>query len=298
MKRFATATLIVAWIIVRFASPVLAQHGASHGGGFSGHAGSSVHGGFSAPAARGGFGARPSTPPAAFQHLNITPAPHYNFAPQRYGSNVRPIYSTGRPIDARNFARGSQGNALNHSSYPDRSQHRRPYDPYRGRDGRFDRDGRRFPYIYSAWPAWYNPYPFGYGNYLDLDDGSYDDSSAAQANAPQQNAPQDYPEDGYGPPADQAGPALPPWPGPNAQQPAQQPAAPLQNSEAVTLVFNDGHPSEQIHNYLLTPGTLYVLDQHRREIPTNRIDMAATVKANREAGVDFKLPRASSQTAQ
>jgi hypothetical protein len=57
----------------------------------------------------------------------------------------------------------------------------------------------------------------------------------------------------------------------------------------VTLVFKDGRPAEHIHNYLLTRTTLYVQDGRRREIPVDELDLAATVKVNHEAGVDFQL---------
>lgn len=61
--------------------------------------------------------------------------------------------------------------------------------------------------------------------------------------------------------------------------------------ETVTLIFNNGQPSEQIQNYLATRTTLTVIDgTHRRDIPVADLDLAATVKANRDAGVDFQLP--------
>jgi hypothetical protein len=69
-------------------------------------------------------------------------------------------------------------------------------------------------------------------------------------------------------------------------RPAPAPAS----EEAVTLIFKDGRPPEQIHNYLLTRSTLYVGDQLRRAIPTDQLDLVATAKANQEAGVDFQLP--------
>lgn len=64
----------------------------------------------------------------------------------------------------------------------------------------------------------------------------------------------------------------------------------LYDSDAVTLVFKDGRPPETIHNYALTRSTLYVTDGRRREIPVADLDLAATEKANREAGVSFELP--------
>jgi hypothetical protein len=63
--------------------------------------------------------------------------------------------------------------------------------------------------------------------------------------------------------------------------------------EAVTLIFEDGRPSEQIHNYILTPKMLYVQDDHHRVIPVDQIDLASTETANLKAGVEFRLPTAS-----
>jgi len=56
------------------------------------------------------------------------------------------------------------------------------------------------------------------------------------------------------------------------------------------LVFKDGRTPLEIHNYALTPTTLYVLDQQRREISVEEIDLAATQKVNRDAGIDFQFP--------
>ncbi len=61
----------------------------------------------------------------------------------------------------------------------------------------------------------------------------------------------------------------------------------------VTVVFKDGRPAERIHNYLMTARMLSVLDGYRREIPVDEIDMTATAKVNREAGVDFMVPGSS-----
>ena len=60
---------------------------------------------------------------------------------------------------------------------------------------------------------------------------------------------------------------------------------------ATTLIFKDGRPPVQIHNYALTGSTLYALDgESRQEIPLSLLDVPATVAANRAAGVDFALP--------
>ncbi len=74
----------------------------------------------------------------------------------------------------------------------------------------------------------------------------------------------------------------PPYRSPNSQQ-------------AVTLVFNDGRPPMQVHNYMLTSTTLYILDRDRAEIPLTALDVAATEQVNRDAGVDVRFPRSYRQ---
>jgi hypothetical protein len=57
------------------------------------------------------------------------------------------------------------------------------------------------------------------------------------------------------------------------------------------LIFKDGRPSVQVHNYALTGSTLYALDgESHQEIPLSVLNVPATVEANRTAGVDFALP--------
>jgi hypothetical protein len=68
---------------------------------------------------------------------------------------------------------------------------------------------------------------------------------------------------------------------------------PLPNEEAVTLIFKDGRPPQQIRNYAMTRTMLYVRDEHHRDIPLDQLDFEATQKANRDAGVDFQLPETS-----
>jgi hypothetical protein len=123
-------------------------------------------------------------------------------------------------------------------------------------------------YGVAGWPSLAYPDTIG-----------YDDSPA----------PQGYNSDAQPPAQEQSASPSPYQPGSNLSQPAPK------SEDAVTLVFKDGRPSEQIHNYVLTRSTLYVGDQHRPDIPVDQLDLAATVKLNRDAGVDFHLPEAAAQ---
>lgn len=69
-------------------------------------------------------------------------------------------------------------------------------------------------------------------------------------------------------------------------------SAPAPISPATVLVFKDGHTAE-IHNYAIIGTTLWNLSESSaRKIPLSELDVDATVKANDERGVTFKLPGA------
>jgi hypothetical protein len=155
-------------------------------------------------------------------------------------------------------------------AYPGRNGYRRPYLPAYGLG---------FPTGYSVWPGSLDP---GY-----YDPSFYNGSGYADSG---------YADQGYATPAPPAGYAPPPYAAaevapPDAYRPTYQtPQPPPQPEDAVTLVFKDGRPTEEIHNYMLTRTTLYVQDAHRREIPVDDLDLAATQKINKSNGVDFQLP--------
>jgi hypothetical protein len=63
-------------------------------------------------------------------------------------------------------------------------------------------------------------------------------------------------------------------------------------SPATVLVFRDQHQQE-IRNYAIADGTLWVLSDHvvAKKVPLADLDLAATTKANDERGVEFQVPR-------
>jgi hypothetical protein len=222
----------------------------------SGQRGSAGHGGGFAHSG-GGVAAHAATSfhsgPALVGHSTYFGSPH----PGAFGSNAR-IGS--RPTAVWSMQRYSNGHD---------GRQRRSYD-------------RFYPVGVPYAAGWIGP-----GYLYSFDSGVGDDLAAA---AP---PPGDY-ADGQN--------ALPPPPVQQAEvEPAPvyrsayvrpQPETDPGPDTAVTLIFKDGRPSEQIHNYMLTRTTLYVQDQHPRRIPIDQIDLAATSKANLDAGVDFRLPDA------
>lgn len=58
------------------------------------------------------------------------------------------------------------------------------------------------------------------------------------------------------------------------------------------LVFRDQHV-EEVRNYAIAGGTLWVLNDHQagKKIPLAQLDIPATIKRNDERGVDFQVPR-------
>jgi hypothetical protein len=227
--------------------------------------GSGAHaGGFAAPRMSGGFGSSAhfsSGPGFAPRSFN---APRYNWsAPARTMGN----YQNRAPYGNWRTSQGSNG--YRRSPYPSYG-YRQPYRPYYN---------ARSTYLV---PGFLNPY-WGYGDGYgyDADDYAGDQSAQNGGNYEADAAP--YDNDQAPGMTYQAQDVPPPPPG----SPDPLPQA------AITLVFKDGH-SQQVHNYAVTKTTLYILDDaasgRRPEIPLSTIDVAATERANQEAGVDFAVP--------
>lgn len=134
-------------------------------------------------------------------------------------------------------------------------------------------------------------YPVGIVGFLPYGgfyDDSYDDLSAPAGPTALQQPDYGYADSPY----PDYGAEYAAYPQPEAQPAtiAEVPSTPAA-ADTVTLVFNNGRPPEQIQNYLATRTTLTVIDgTRRRDIPVAELDLAATVKANRDAGIDFQLP--------
>jgi hypothetical protein len=74
----------------------------------------------------------------------------------------------------------------------------------------------------------------------------------------------------------------------------ERPAASIPDAKPgvpTTLVFRDGHKQE-VTNYAIMGQTLYVFDNRTKKIALADLDVAATIKANDDEGVEFAVPKA------
>jgi hypothetical protein len=175
--------------------------------------------------------------------------------------------------------------------------YRRPYvgsaPAWHGR-GRGDHDRDRYRSPYRGYG--YGGYPYAYANswellpwdlsssdFMDYSDNSGSDvQPAASAASPDEGYRQEY-----------EAPAEEPYPYPQPPADDQFASGPVAPEPALTLIFNDGH-QETIHNYVLTSEAVIVLDQaasgRQKRIPLASLNLAATVQAAQQAGLDFMPP--------
>lgn len=181
------------------------------------------------------------------------------------------------------------------------------HGPWNGHDHDHDHDHHHrgvywggYVYPYYGYYPWYYTGPIFTG-YVDpwlFTPDNYDDSYGYGSNGGYVGAPyrdygmqsaQPYPQEYYDADAAAVGQTFGRG-SYSGQSEASGPGFAPAPTGALTVIFNDGRPPEQIHNYLLTADSLTVLDSHYRQIPLAQIDVAATEQANRAAGVDFRVP--------
>ncbi|HEY4382557.1 MAG TPA: hypothetical protein VGN01_19580 [Acidobacteriaceae bacterium] len=257
--------LVVALIVAGAALPACAQRGGSHGGsgghsggGFASHGGGMASHG-PAPTSRG-FTSHGAPPSRGFSSVGRMPA---HASPQlRYGVS--------REVGREAFRRPADNDSHRRFGHSVVDRFPRPYRP-----------------IYGGGFVTYSPFlDLGYPGYY-ADTPAYDSAAPSYSAAPEQ--PAAYPDDqSPAPPTEEAQDAAPFAYRPPYVHPLPEPN--LGVEAAVTLIYKDGRPSEQIQNYMLTRSTLYVQEQRLREIPVADLDLPATEKINKAAGVDFQLP--------
>jgi hypothetical protein len=88
-------------------------------------------------------------------------------------------------------------------------------------------------------------------------------------------------------------------PGPQAYAAPPAPPAKLPDDkpgDPTVLVFRNGH-QQTVNSYAIMDDSLYVFDQGRKTIALNELDIPATIKANDDRGVEFRLPPAIKKKA-
>jgi len=257
MQRYLAASVLLASCIV--GTSAFAQRHAAGAHFSSGHGG-----GFSAPAGRG-FAAS---------------------APRSFGS--APRFNLSSP--AGNFSRVNPPRSFMPAPrFAPPSGYRVPLNRGRsgGRDG-YRRDRYRRPYFsvrstYLA-PGLLNywPYELGYPEFS----GYYNTETNASTSSASQQDVQDYAQAQDNTPAESYRPQYQP----------NTPSAPPASEPELTVIFKDGH-SLQIRNFALTGSTLIVLDEaasgRERRIPLDQVDVPATARSARDAGLDFTPPAGS-----
>ncbi|HEX9201067.1 MAG TPA: hypothetical protein VF865_16020 [Acidobacteriaceae bacterium] len=259
MKRLFVVALLMAGTL----HGMCQRGGARGGGGLPSHGAPVIHGGM-APAGRSGF--------VGIQQFGI--AQHVGGAPGM------PVIGRGLPIAGRSQPMVQRGVTISGRGIHDGRFDRRRGGEFRNRRAYVPFVGVGVPYGFGGL---YAPDFLGYP-----DSGFYGDTAYASPAA----GPVAPPEEAAAPYDTQSSQPAAAAPNPFYRRPYErpQPPAPLEAENAVTLVFKDGRPSEQIRNYMLTRTTLYVQDEHRREISVDDLDLMATQKANKDAGIDFRLP--------
>jgi hypothetical protein len=244
---------VVALLLVGMALPGWGQRGGARGGGGSGHATGVGGGGFSMSGRAAFMGSQPGF--MGSRPMNGGGYP--SGPPAMHGGYSYPVHNGyGYPVH------NGYTYTVHHTFFLTTVPVRAPYVA--------------FPYGYAS------PYGSGYFGHSGYGEG------AGYGAASQANYPVSDPGGYQAAPVDQSAVA----PENEAYRSAYRVSVPPPPEEQVTLVFNDGRPPEEIHNYILTRSMLTVLDGRRRDIPVDQLDLAATEKANRAAGVDFQLPEA------
>ena len=232
--------------------PVCAQRGGGHG------AGGGSHGGFS------GGHAQALVAEFSGGHAAGGFGGHSGFvahgamgAGSRYGSHYGSLGA------GRSFGRGGRSFGRNNYRFSNRFGYGYGGYPYGGYYG-------YLPGIDPYW--WWDTYPSD-----DADQRAMADEMN-QENLEEQQALREQDQDAYGPSRPMRRPA----------QPAASNEA--ENDPATVLIYRDRHQRE-VRNYAIVDDMIYVFTPQRTErVPLSVIDVPATVQANQDRGVDFRLP--------
>ena len=150
---------------------------------------------------------------------------------------------------------------------------------YRGfRRGCFGCFGYGYPYYSYYDPYWWND---SYSSYDADNERERQEANEMNAENLEEQRMREQDQDAYA--------------GPRRSRMSVQANIPRREEESApttALVFLDQHV-EEVKNYAIAGGTLWVLNDHQagKKIPLAQLDLAATAKVNDDRGVDFQVPR-------
>ncbi len=251
-----------AFLLIISVVPVYAQRGGGHGSSGGGHGGfSGGHGSFGGGHGGGGFSGG---------HTGGGFGGHAGFVSHGVmGAGSR--YGSGSHLGSRQFY--SRGGHFNHGRFDHRFRNRFGYGyGYPGY-------GYGYPY-YSYLPGidpywWWDSYPSDDAEQRQIAD------EMNQENLEEQQALREQDQDAYA----QARPMR------RQAEPAASKEA--DNDPATVLIYRDQHQRE-VRNYAIVDDLIYVFTPQRTErVPLSVIDVQATIRANQDRGVDFRLPGVS-----
>ena len=235
--------------------------GGGHGGGFSGGHGSGFGGGHG-----GGFGGA-----------------HVGGGHIGGGFHGNPAFSRGFSRTPRSGfrSRAFAGHGSFRTDFGFRNRHFRDHDfddrfRFRTRGGAF----WGYPWWYSGF---YDPY-WWWDDHSSYDDDYSRDREIAmemdQQSLAEQRMLRQEEEEG-----DQDA-----YASPRRSQPAQESSNPAPIIPATILVFRDQH-KQDVQNYAIVGQTLWDFESQRtQKIPLSDLDVQATIKANDDRGVTFRVP--------
>lgn len=167
--------------------------------------------------------------------------------------------------------------------------------------GRFGRNFRfRHFNNFGGWGAFWIPwdYPWDYWDLPSFRDDWYGNRGK---DSPQSNESYDGPaQNGSTPPviivrSDQPAPTRPSEPPKIIEVPADNESSPLATKPPTLFVLANGTRLEA-RRYLLSANSLQIdLDDARRTIPIRELDLKETIAANRERGIEIKVPRGTTE---
>ena len=199
---------------------------------------------------------------------NSSPVPHFSGPP--FPTGAPPVPTAAPPVPG-------------YSQQPSYHYHYGPYfnGNYGGRGYRGGGWGYVVPYYYPA-----DDSAYGY-DYVGAGPDLYSGPPIGPNDPTLHMIVEQPPLDPYlnFPPPESAYAEQPPAPQPTPTAPVSE----VKPGEPTVLVFRNGRQQE-VTNYAIMGDTLYVFDSGKKKIALADLDIPATVKANDDRGMEFKVP--------